>query len=524
MKTLTLLCCFLFISGATLFAQEAGAKVEELPRDIRYYMMYPEDTRDLPAIAGRTYTSSDAKIVAVTGNSMKAQADGDCEIYAVDSNEKSLFARVTVGWQVQNPVLPYSWDLFIPDCEAHTFGDRLYVYGSVDASGVFCSPYLAPVTTKDLRRWESNGVAFSSFDEGNEKQYHGKMLWGSDIHRYNGKYLLCGAYEWFGEKIGNTPFMLESDSPTGKFGNFRWITGNKSGKMIDGFTFKVFVENDGTRYAVWAPTALPAEQNHLLVARMVYDNVIDEESIKNLGSLHDFYEGPSIRKRGDTYYLIYDENCGPITKDNHTPKRLSYATSKNIMGDYVYRGVILTIEDLPGNTNIQGSIEPFNGEWYLFYHRAPNEQWNRRALCVEKITFDSDGLILPVKPSSSGAGDGLDTQKPIYFNTSVVRKNCRFGNNVGKYGGATVKDKTAEIGFRYVRFTGKEKSVSFQGEGLENIEYVKICAGTEIIGNGKCDGGKVALHNVPKDKAELTVAITAKGEVRLETLNFKQVN
>ncbi|MDR1960534.1 MAG: family 43 glycosylhydrolase, partial [Planctomycetaceae bacterium] len=356
----------------------------------------------------------------------------------------------------------------------------------------------------------------SSFDEENE--YRGKMLWGSDVHYYNGKYLLCGAYEWFGEIIGNTPFIVESDNPSGKFSNFRWVTGNKSNKRIDGITFKVFVEKDGTRYAIWAPTALPAEKNHLMVAKLADDNVIDEDCMKNLGNLHDFYEGPSIRKRGDTYYLIYDENCGRITKDNHTPKRLSYATSKDITGDYVYRGVILTIEDLPGNSNIQGSIEEFHGQWYVFYHRAPNAQWNRRALCVEKISFDRDGLIIPVEPSSSGIAEGLNTSKPIYFNTSVIQKNCKFSGKVGKYGGAIVKD-SAEIGFRYVSLTGREKKISLQGEGLENISKVTVTANGTIIGQG-VGGEDIQLENVEEGKAELVFNITSNGEAKLETLRF----
>ncbi|MDR1957443.1 MAG: hypothetical protein LBQ54_00065, partial [Planctomycetaceae bacterium] len=168
-------------------------------RDIHYYMMDKNESRELPVVSGRTYISSDEKVALVSGNSVKALADGDCDIYALADGRQSVFARVTVGWQVQNPVLPYSWDMFIPDCEAHVFGNRLYVYGSLDASGVYCSPYLAPVMTRDLKHWESAGIAFSSFDEENE--YRGKMLWGSDVHYYNGKYLLCGAYEWFGEII-----------------------------------------------------------------------------------------------------------------------------------------------------------------------------------------------------------------------------------------------------------------------------------------------------------------------------------
>ncbi|MDR1982140.1 MAG: family 43 glycosylhydrolase [Tannerellaceae bacterium] len=484
-------------------------------KDIHHYMMDKKDKHKLPTVPGRTYISSDEKIAVISGNSIKAVTDGDCDIYALVDGQQSVFARVTVGWQVQNPVLPYSWDLNIPDCEAHAFNGKLYIYGSVDASNVFCSPYLIPVVTADLKRWESHGVAFSSFND--SLPYPKRMLWGSDVHFYNGKYLLYGAFEWFGGRSKDRSYVLESDNPMGPFKNFRWVTGNPSKKEIDGITAKVFVEKDGSRYIIWAPTAQPVHENHLLIARLIENDVIDESSIKKIEGLKDFYEGPSIRKRGDIYYLIYNENCGAITDKNHTPKRFSYATSKNITGEYVYRGVILTIEDIPGNTNIQGSIEEFNGKWYAFYHRALNGVWNRRALCIEKIEFDRDGLIKPIVPTSSGIAEGLDTSKPIYFNTAVIQKNCRFSND-GKYGSAVVRD-SAETGFRYVALTGKEKKISLQGEGLNNIIKVTVTANGKIIGQG-IGGQDIKLENVRKGKAELVLNITANGEVKLETLCF----
>jgi hypothetical protein len=502
----------LFIAAFSGYGQMYDAS-----KDIRYFMMDKKDRRELPAESGRTYVSSDDRVVAVTGNKMKAVADGDCEIYAIANGQQAVFAHVTVGWQVQNPVLPYAWQLHIPDCEAHVFGKNLYVYGSVDASKVFCSPYLIPVATADLKRWESRGVAFSSFDD--RLPYPKRMLWGSDVHFHNGKYLLYGAFEWFGAQTENHSYVVESDQPMGPFKNFRWVTGNLSKKEIEGITAKIFVEKDGSRYIVWAPTAQPTAENYLMVAKLIDDDLIDESNMKNIGRLKDFYEGPSIRKRGDTYYLIYNENCGPITNNNHTPKRFSYATSKNIMGEYVYRGVIFTIEDIPGNTNIQGSIEAFNGEWYAFYHRSVNGAWNRRALCIEKIEFDENGLIKPIVPTSSGISKGLDTSKPIYFNTAVIQKNFFF-NNAGKYGSAVVKDN-AEIGFRYVWFTGKEKKISFRGEGLNNITHVTVTANGRIIGQS-AGGQGIKLENTGKGKTELVFNITSNREVHLETFLFNE--
>ncbi|KAA6311298.1 Xylosidase/arabinosidase, partial [termite gut metagenome] len=165
-------------------------------KDIQYYMMDKKDIKKLPVgPVGQTYVSSDEKVATIKGNSIKAVAYGDCVIYAVADGRQSVFARVTVDWQVQNPILPYSWEMYVPDTEAHNFDGKIYVYGSLDIeyNGRFCSPYYISLMTPDLKRWESHGYSYTAFDEGNP--YPGKILWDSDGNYYNGKYLLYGFYE-----------------------------------------------------------------------------------------------------------------------------------------------------------------------------------------------------------------------------------------------------------------------------------------------------------------------------------------
>jgi hypothetical protein len=391
----------------------------------------------------------------------------------------------------------------------------LYVYGSLDdVPNLFCSPYYASLTTRDLKHWESRGYSFSSFDEGDDR---GRILWDSDGAYHNGKYLLYGFYEW-NPNTENNSFVLESDHPMGKFTNFRWVVGHPSGKRIDGISAQIFEDNDGTRYILYAPTAQTVTENYPVIARLIDDQTVDESSAKNLGTyVRDFYEAPSLRKRGDTYYFVYAENLGTITDANHTPKRLSYATSKEILGEYTYRGTIVTVEDLSGNGNIQGSIEPFGDDWYVFYHRAINGVWNQRSICVEKIEFDANGLIKPVLTTSSGVSEGLSTSKPIYFNTAVIEKNCHFSND-GKYGSVVIKDKAA-VGFRYLLFTGKEKRLVLQGSGLNHITRVTVTANGKLIGEGAA-GQPIKLKNVPKGKAELIFTITSGDEVKIETFSF----
>ena len=52
---------------------------------------------------------------------------------------------------------------------------------------------------------------------------------------------------------------------------------------------------------------------------------------------HEFFEAPSIRKVGDTYYFVYSSIL---------MHELCYATSKNPTRDFVYGGVIVSNCDL----------------------------------------------------------------------------------------------------------------------------------------------------------------------------------
>jgi hypothetical protein len=496
----------------------AEAQTYDARWDIHYYMMDENDSRDLPAVAGRTYLSSDDKVAVITGNTLKAVAYGDCVIEAVTEGKKSVFARLSVGWQVQNPVLPYSWGLFIDDPEVHNFNGQMYAFGCMDGlvPNRYSSPYYPSLTSRDMKHWESRGYSYSSFDDGCPSP--GRILWDAEGSYYNGKYLLYGFFEWNPSGKNNHMFVLNSDNPMGRFKNLRWIIGDKSGEKIDGISAQILVDTDGQRYITYAPTKQKVEENYPVVAKLADDHIIVESSRKNLGRyMKDFYENPSLRKRGDMYYFLYAENCGPITDKNHVPTRLSYATSKEIFGEYTYRGTIITIENMQGNSNIQGCIEPFGDDWYVFYHRAVNGGWTQRSMCIEKIEFDKDGLIKPVVPTSSGLSKGLDTAKPIYFNTAVIEKNFRF-SNAGKFGSAVVQaDKPAEIGFRYIALTGKEKTATLKGTGLEHITAVKITANGELIGEGKSD---IVLKNVQASNAEVIVSVITDGEVCLETIDF----
>lgn len=89
---------------------------------------------------------------------------------------------------------------------------------------------------------------------------------------------------------------------------------------------------------------------------------------------HEFFEAPSIRKVGDTYYFVYSSIL---------MHELCYATSKNPTRDFVYGGVIVSNCDLHIDTykpadmptaygaNNHGSIVQIGEDWYIFITGIP---------------------------------------------------------------------------------------------------------------------------------------------------------
>jgi hypothetical protein len=180
--------------------------------------------------------------------------------------------------------------------------------------------------------------------------------------------------------------------------------------------------------------------------------------------------------------------------------------------------VILTVEELPGNSNIQGSIELHDGQWYVFYHRAPNAVWNRRALCVEKIGFGADGLIRPVRPSSSGVSDGLDPFRPIHLNTAVLFDGSRPAAG-GAYGGVAF-DPGGSCGFRFIRFTGKERRLELRGSHLDKISAVHLVVnGVFYVTRGDAQRG-FTVSGLPAGPAETRLVLESSGPCFIETLCF----
>ena len=91
---------------------------------------------------------------------------------------------------------------------------------------------------------------------------------------------------------------------------------------------------------------------------------------------------------------------------------LAYAMSRNPMGPYEYKGLIMAEHANDCWTN-HHSIVNYKGQWYLFYHHnafSPHFDKNRSAQ-IERLYFNPDGTIQEVKPTMRGVGPVKAVQK-----------------------------------------------------------------------------------------------------------------
>lgn len=296
-----------------------------------------------------------------------------------------------------NPVLDIK--MFIPDAEAHKMPDgRLYIYGSLDHSGdtEFCSTKYVTFSTDDMVHWVDHGEIFNSTDQLYDLNTN-LTLGAPDCLYIHGKYYLY--YCAYGNGMG----VAVADHPAGPFKNLGSVT-PADGDSIDP---AIFQDDDGSIYYFWGQFNLRggklADDMKTVIPETIELNLLNEFE-------HGFHEGASIRKIGKTYYMVYtDVSRGTATC-------LAYATADHPLGPYEKKGIIIDNAGCDSSSwNNHGSIEEFNGQYYVFYHRSSQNSIYNRRLCIEKIVLDENGSIAEVPMTTNGVMDFVlaDQEIPV---------------------------------------------------------------------------------------------------------------
>lgn len=367
--------------------------------------------------------------------------------------------------QIFNPFLPL--DEYVPDGEAHVFGDRVYLYGSHDAEGGerFCMGdyvvYSAPID--DLSDWRKEGVSYKK--EQDPRSQNGKLVdyYAPDCVRgEDGRYYLY--YVAMGPAV--TPFgpisVAVSSRPEGpfayygdvhypdghpvlKYGNNDPAVLNDEGRihlyygwgftrdfrnpflrpLYDRILAKLYArslsEIRSTKPSITACAHLELEKD-MLTAKGEPVAVLPSKTTAPKGSLfyaHPFYEAPSIRKFGDRYYLVYSSGV-----DN----ALVYAVSSEPDRGFEFGGVLISSSGLgyqgnreakyPAGT-IHGCVEAIGNNYYVFYHRCTHNTDFSRQACAERIHRNDDGSFEEVRPTTQGLNPS-----PLFVEGSYPAEIC----------------------------------------------------------------------------------------------------
>ena len=330
--------------------------------------------------------------------------------------KKQLFVTllaVPLLAQAQNPVIR---NQFAADPTARLFNNKVYLYPSHDIfppegqrQDWFCMEDYHVFSSENLTDWTDHGVIVTQ----NKVPWvrpNSYAMWAPDCIERNGKYYFyfpSAPAEGFGFGFGVG--VAVADSPEGPF-----IPEPTPIKGINGIDPCVLLASDGNAYIFWgAGRCAKLKDNMKEIADDTPTETVKwgdrEFEMRGVNCLKDLpnrqAEGPFAFEYNGNYYLTY-----PYVREN--TEVLGYAMSKNPMGPYEYKGLIMAEHDNGCWTN-HHSIINYKGQWYLFYHRnwfSPRDD-KRRSACIEKLSFNPDGTIQEVKPTLRGVGINQATEK-----------------------------------------------------------------------------------------------------------------
>ena len=443
----------------------------------------------------------------------------------------ALFALVGNMAVAQNPLIK---DHFNADPSALVVGDRVYVFPSHDIPAPwdyarkdwFCMADYHVYSSDNLIDWVDHGMILDQKEVpwGNPTAY---SMWAPCCIEKDGKY-----YFYFPNSSKNGGFAVGvaiADHPEGPY---EVVPEPIEG--INGIDPCVLKASDGNHYIFWGAGRCAKLADNMI--ELAEDNPVEtmkwgNREMKNIGvnCLSGLpsrqAEGPFAFERNGYYYLTY-----PYVRED--TEVLGYAMSKNPMGPYEYKGLIMEEHENGCWTNHHSIIE-FKGQWYLFYHHndySPDFDKNR-SMRVDSLFFNEDGTIALVKPTERGVGitnSKSEIHIDRYSELSASGDSIAY-LDLGNYfkGWKTVfYEKGAWAQYNTVQFDKAPKSVK--------VQIVPPSAGTlEILQDDKV----IATVNVPKDRQVITatakvtgaskglhhikVRMASEGKVQVDWLTFE---
>ncbi|WP_245543434.1 glycoside hydrolase family 43 protein [Hoylesella buccalis] len=290
-----------------------------------------------------------------------------------------------------NPIFP-GW---YADPEAVVYNGEYWVFPTYSApfdEQTFLDAFSSP----DLVNWTKHPRVL---DNSNVKWVRRAMWAPAVIHANNKYYLFFGGNDVHQGEVGGIGVAV-ADRPEGPYKDALGkplINEIVNGAQpIDQFVFK---DDDGQYYMYyggWGHCNMVKLAPDLLSLVPFPDGVTFKEvTPKN------YVEGPFMLKKDGKYYFMWSE--GGWTGPDYC---VAYAISDSPFGPFERVGKILEQDDKIARGAGHHSVIKGNGkdEWYIVYHRRPltETDGNHRETCIDRMYFDKNGFIKPVKMTVEG--------------------------------------------------------------------------------------------------------------------------
>jgi hypothetical protein len=300
-----------------------------------------------------------------------------------------------------NPILQ-GW---YADPEVIVFGNRYWIYPTYSAA-YDDQLHFDAFSSADLVQWTKHDRILDN----KEVRWARRAMWAPAAVERNGKYyLFFGANDVHEGEIGGIGVAV-ADQPSGPFKDLlgKPLIGQivNGAQPIDQFVFK---DKDGQDYLIYGGWS------HCNIARLKPDFTgllpfPDGTTFKEITPEH-YVEGPCMFIKDGKYYFMWSE--GGWTGPNYS---VAYAIGESPLGPFKRIGKILQQDPSVATGAGHHSVLriPGSDEWYIVYHRRPltEKDANHRVTCIDRMEFDDQGLIKPVKITQQGVSRRLLSSRP----------------------------------------------------------------------------------------------------------------
>lgn len=291
-----------------------------------------------------------------------------------------------------NPLFP-GW---YADPEGVIFNEQYWIYPTYSAKydeQVFFDAFSSP----DLITWTKHSRILDTASV----KWVKRALWAPAIIQKDKKYyLFFGANDIQNDNEYGGIGVAVSDKPSGPFKDYlgkplidKII--NKA-QPIDQYVFK---DSDGNYYLIYGGW------RHCNIAKLKEDftgfEPFEDGTVFKPITPENYVEGPIMFIKDRKYYFMWSEGGwgGPDYS-------VAYAIADSPFGPFKRIGKILQQDsEIATGAGHHSVINvPGTDVWYIIYHRRPKGETeaNYRVTCIDRMYFDNQGFIKPVKITQEG--------------------------------------------------------------------------------------------------------------------------